>query len=360
MLYWNISSVRKDFLFRSGEKWHARRKLLTPSFHLSVLNNYFKTFNSQAVVSALGIQLNAQKGENEEFFYAVVRVFEMMFKTIRYPWLRLKFVWYGLGYGWEFDKNATILTTLTRKVFEEMETSPTFDEVSSRKRNRLSFLDLLISLRKEHNLSVEDICEEVGTIFVAGYDTTSSSMGYLLYLLGQHPEQQEKVYEEIVEVLGSDVNREIKMEDIKQLKYIDQCIKETLRLYPAVPMIGRLITEDLQVGDYTLPAGVTASVAPYSVQRDPKHWYDPEKFDPDRFAPENSIGRDPFAFIPFSAGMRNCLGQKFALMEEKVMLCRIIGNYQITTMTDDAENRGLPEITMKPERGFPLKFKLRR
>ena len=152
-------------------------------------------------------------------------------------------------------------------------------------------------------------------------DTTSAGLGWTLYLVSKHPEVERKALEEIKEVFG---DKEVPdYEDMPKLKYIGQCIKEALRLYPSVPTIARYIEEDTMIGGKLVPAGVSifsfdflsthshiyllqtdVYLHPYVIHRQPDCWEDPEAYIPERHSPEASAKRDPFAFVPFSAGPR--------------------------------------------------------
>ncbi|VDN54401.1 unnamed protein product [Dracunculus medinensis] len=372
----------------SGEKWHQRRRMLTPAFHFKMLHNYLKiliealaspcdekiTFDllpylrrfSLDTISetAMGMSINAQKGENENFYLAVTRIFDLLFKNLRYPWLWIKPVWYAMGYGYEFDKHTKVVVNLVSKVVAERTKNfnsleiPDFEQIAESGKKNLAFLDLLLSLKQDHKLTEHDILEEVGTFLIAGYDTVSSSIGFVLFLLGHRPSIQEKVYRELRDIFG-ETDREITRDDLKKMKYLEQCMKESIRLYPTVVLIGRRITQDIEIGGYTIPAGVTACISPFAVARDPEQWKNPETFDPEHFSAENIAKRDAFAFIPFSAGPRNCLGQKFAIMEEKIALAYVLRKYRVISMICEEENRALPEVSLKPSKGFPMRFELR-
>lgn len=135
-------------------------------------------------------------------------------------------------------------------------------------------------------------------------------MGYTVYMISQKPEIQEKIYEELKGIMETS-DSEITHEDIGRMKYLEQCIKETMRMFPTVPLIARVIEEDTQVGDYILPKGVSALIAPFAVHRDRRFYDNPDNFDPEHFSSENINKRNPFAYIPFSAGPRNCIGIKY-------------------------------------------------
>ena len=136
-------------------------------------------------------------------------------------------------------------------------------------------------------------------------------------------------------------------------------VKETLRLFPSVPFFSRYVSEDIEIAGYKVPKGVSATIFTYMIHRDEKYYPDPEKFDPDRFLPENSADRHPYAYIPFSAGKRNCIGQRFALMEEKIILANIFRRFEVKSLSTTDEIKMLPELVLKPMNGIPISIKPR-
>lgn len=124
-------------------------------------------------------------------------------------------------------------------------------------------------------------------------------------------ENKAKIHEELDAIYGDDPTRDIKFDDLRQMKYLEKCIKEALRIYPPVLFIARKSTEEFKIKDYVIPVGTTCLVLFYQLHRDPKYFPNPEVFDPERFSTENSNTRHAFAYTPFSAGPRNCIGQRF-------------------------------------------------
>jgi len=217
----------------------------------------------------------------------------------------------------------------------------------------MAFLDVLIHARTEdgERLSVPDIQEEVDTFMFEGHDTTAAAMTWCLFLLGHHPEIQERVHKELDSVFEDD-GRTVTMDDCKNLTFLDQVIKESLRLYPSVPLFARVTSEECEVNGYKVPAGVQVLIAAYSIHRSPLIWDFPEEFNPDRFSKENSAGRHPYAYIPFSAGPRNCIGQKFASMEEKVLLSYVLRNYRVISH-DDRESLAMDgDLILRPSKAL--------
>ncbi|XP_046637353.1 cytochrome P450 4V2-like [Daphnia pulicaria] len=154
-------------------------------------------------------------------------------------------------------------------------------------------------------------------------DTTSVAMAWFLYLMAKCPEHQQLVTDELGQIF-CDSDRPVTAQDLTRLKYLECCIKETLRLYPPFPVICRYLTEEVQIGYYILPKDLTVMINIYGTHRNPEFFPDPDSFKPERFLPENSVDRHPYVFIPFSAGVRNCIAPKYAMMEMKVALANIL------------------------------------
>ncbi|KAK3881462.1 hypothetical protein Pcinc_014118 [Petrolisthes cinctipes] len=177
------------------------------------------------------------------------------------------------------------------------------------KKQRLAFLDILLEYSGGvKGLSDEDIREEVDTFMFEGHDTTAAAISWSLFLLGHHPEIQAKVHEELDAILTSP-DQPLGIAELRQMKYTENCIKEALRLLPSVPYLGRVLSEDLNICGNVIPAHTNVMISIYMIHREPVQFPDPEKFDPNRFLPENTRKSHPYAYIPFSAGPRNCIGR---------------------------------------------------
>ncbi|KAF8787803.1 cytochrome P450 3A31-like [Argiope bruennichi] len=180
------------------------------------------------------------------------------------------------------------------------------------------------------NLTLDELVGQCVIFFLAGYDTTASTLSYASYLLALHPEIQAQLYDELRDVLQK-TNGELTYEALQEMKYLDNVISESMRIYPAVTRLERMTVADCKLGDtgVTVPKDMIVTIPIYALQRDPKLFPDPEKFDPNRFTPEERAKRDPYAFMPFGAGPRNCVGMRFALMEVKVCLAYVIANFKL-------------------------------
>lgn len=171
-------------------------------------------------------------------------------------------------------------------------------------KKKLALLDLLLQAKIDGvPLSDSDIREEVDTFMFGGHDTTTSGTSFILYNISKYPEVQQKVYEEIVECFGDDKNEKISFQDLNKLNYLDLVIKESLRIFPPIPYIGRILSEDFTAGDYTFPKDTNIILSPYLMGRDAGIFPNPMKFDPLRFDTVTTTEKiNPFAYIPFSAG----------------------------------------------------------
>ncbi|KAK9744576.1 Cytochrome P450 [Popillia japonica] len=183
-------------------------------------------------------------------------------------------------------------------------------------------------------------------------------MCWTLFLLGNHPDIQQKVFEEVHQVLQSK-RTPTTISELHEMKYLENVIKESLRLYPSVPFIIRDLEQEVQIGEYKIPAGVQVNLQIYGTHRSAEYYPEPDKFDPDRFLPENSQKRHPYAYIPFSAGPRNCIGQKFAMYEEKTVLATIVNRYKITAMETPETITVTADLILRPMNGVILKLQKR-
>lgn len=213
-----------------------------------------------------------------------------------------------------------------------------------------------------------------------GHDTTQTSINWTLHLLGCNPDIQEKCYKEIQTVCGDSTY--IDSEALGKLTYLECCIKESLRIYPrficillffyffSVPIIARMTGEDVKYLDCFVPKNTQILINIFLIHRDPEHWSDPETYDPDRyvflnfkiicmnfrFLQENLKGRHPFAYIPFSAGSRNCIGQRFALLEEKTIISYILRNFKVKSFQRRDQVRHKTELILRPFEPIPLEL----
>ncbi|BES87668.1 Ligand-gated ion channel [Nesidiocoris tenuis] len=355
-------------LTSTGPKWRMRRKAITPTFHFKILEDFIDIFNRNGNIfvdclkskigqgsfdvlpyvtaytmdiiceTAMGTRIGAQAGNNVDYRNAVRELSVLIGWRMNCPLVHSDFAYWLSGGKKKQDDLLKILKGQTEEVIRKKEKESQnqktdsdgiqTDEFGIKKKS--AFLELLIQMRKEANPAFqtdEDVREEVDTFMFEGHDTTTAGICFALDCLAGYPQYQDKIYEELkVKYSAADCNPT--MDEINEFKYLDMFLKEVLRLCPSVPNIARQLTEPLQLASgYTLPAGCLAVVNFYLLHRNKIHWPTPEVFDPENFAPETS--RHPFAYVPFSAGPRNCIGQKFAILEMKLTLIKLIVNFKI-------------------------------
>ncbi|CAG4978424.1 unnamed protein product [Parnassius apollo] len=223
------------------------------------------------------------------------------------------------------------------------------------KKKRTAMLDLLILAEKEGLIDNAGIQEEVDTFMLEGHDTTASGLIFCLMLLANYSEIQERIVIELKEIFGK-TKHATRMEDLNAMRYLDRCIKESLRLYPPVPFISRHINEEVQLSNYTVPAGTYCHIHIYDLHRSEKLFPNPSVFDPDRFLPENMGKRHSYAYIPFSAGPRNCIGQKFAMMQMKLVVSEILRNFRLLPVTSCSDLKFQADLILRNSGPVYIKF----
>ncbi|GAB6019211.1 hypothetical protein CHUAL_000823 [Chamberlinius hualienensis] len=357
-------------LISTGATWHKRRKILTPSFHFRILEDFIHIFNDNSAIlldklekisscgifdvtplitlctldiiceSAMGKAVNAQIKSDSKYVKSVHELGRIIIERTVRPWLFPDILFHLSSYGKQQRLCLKAVHSFTEQVITErrlvfnqrknFEISVNGTEV--RQKQRLAFLDTLFEASLDNEtLSNKDIRDEVDTFMFEGHDTTSASISWTLYLLGRYPTEQEKAYNELQTVLGEEII--ITASHILQLKYLDAIIKESLRLYPSAALLARKLDEPADIDGHELPGHTNVIVLTYLLHRNPQLFPEPEKFNPSRFFQHNEArtGIKNFSYIPFSAGPRNCIGQKFAQMEEKCVLASIIKKFRIVS-----------------------------
>ena len=182
------------------------------------------------------------------------------------------------------------------------------------------FLEAFIDARDkttQEGMTDEEIINEVMTLIIAGHETSATTLNWAWYLLSQNAVAESRLHEEIDRVVAGDIPSFV---EVAQLQYTRQIIEETLRLYPPVWLYSRTALADDRVAGYDIPAGTNIFFTPYYLHRHPQYWHEPENFRPERFAPQELKKRHKFAFIPFSAGPRRCIGDYFSIVEMQIHL----------------------------------------
>jgi len=211
----------------------------------------------------------------------------------------------------------------------------------------------LLAARDEETgsgMTTQEIRNQVVTIFMAGHETTALALTWTWYLLSQHPAAQAKLEAELAQVLGGRAPRH---EDLGKLRYTRMVLEESMRLYPPAHTLSRVALADDELLGRHIPAGAQILVVPWLLHRNPKLWERPGVFDPERFAPERAGTRHRFAYIPFGAGPRICIGAAFAMAEAMLLLATIAQRYRLHLKPGfPVEPQGL--ITLRARHGMQM------
>jgi cytochrome P450 len=183
----------------------------------------------------------------------------------------------------------------------------------------------LIELMYESNVPEATIRDNVSTFFIAGHETTSNSLSWLIAILVSHPEIQQKARQEVLDKASN----ELTYDSLKELTYIDALLKEGMRMFPPLPIMnGRYAKKDSIIGNVRVPAGTYIDLNHITMANDPKVWGDPDVLRPERWYPENLTKEQRNAWTPFSGGPRICLGMNFSLLEQKLFLVSLLKKFK--------------------------------
>lgn len=411
-------------LIITGDKWKKHRKLIAPTFHLNVLKTFISVFNQNSKDVVKKLELEAKKefdchdylseatvdilletamGVNKktqesgyDYAMAVMKMCDILHLRQTKLWMRSDLVFGLSSYGSLQKRLLNTIHGLTKKVvsirkeqhksgqinaesinseqdqIDEQTTTGDYSFGQSKglrddidedigEKKRLAFLDFLIA-KSEHGilLNDEEIQNQVDTIMFEGHDTTAAASSFFLCVLADRQDIQEKLFEEIDSVFGTS-DRDVTFQDTTELKYLERCIMETLRMYPPVPIIARELRSELRLAssDLTVPAGCTVIIGTYKLHRSPDSYPNPDEFNPDNFLPENSASRHYYSFIPFSAGPRSCVGRKYAMLKLKVLLANILRHYRVLPGIPMKKWVLQADIILKRTDGFKVKLQKR-
>ncbi|XP_055380312.1 cytochrome P450 4d2-like [Condylostylus longicornis] len=370
-------------LLSTGSKWHSRRKIITPAFHFNILEHFIEVFDQQTEIlvqrlkekcdkdpepfniqpyiclaaldiiteTSMGTKVHAQTDSNNNYVKGISEILKIMVIRFVHPFLRDDIILslFRNDLKKDQDKTIDILHNFTenvikkrRKELEESLNNGNFKQDTSEdnyygNKKRMALLDVLLqSTIKGEPLTNSDIREEVDTFMFEGHDTTTSAICSAIYEISRHPNVQEKIIEEIKSVIGTDTSKPVGYRELTDMKYLECVIKETLRLYPPVPMIGRKINEDVNLpSGRIIPAGTNFTINIYAAHRDESRFPNAKKFIPERHEDNLIDSGDAFTFVPFSAGPRNCIGQKFAMLEMKSTLSKLLRHYELLPLGPD-------------------------
>ncbi|CAH0560967.1 unnamed protein product [Brassicogethes aeneus] len=339
-----------------AQRWRKLRKILSKSFKPSILDLFTDTFYEKSCVlvdilkkdneqdicylfqkltldnfseATLGVKSTILQDEKEHIFVTGVKEIQRLaFNRIGNLIKMNDFLFSCMRDCKDIKYYINALYRHISKIMAEKRVLMANENDAMLNTSKLPILDLLLQVSEKEELTNEYIEEEMVLFAAAATDTTAYSMAFTCFMLALHPEIQEKVYQEVMSVCG---NQEIETSNLNDLKYTEMVISEAQRLFPVIPMIGRTNTVDIDLGDKIIPANTNITLNYMALHRNPKYYTDPLVFNPNRFLPEEIAKRPPYTFLPFSAGPRNCIGMKYALMVMKTSIANIVRHFYLTT-----------------------------
>ncbi|NWK04106.1 cytochrome P450 [Campylobacter jejuni] len=372
-----LSPLLGESIFTTnGEVWKKQRELLRPSFEMTRINKVFNlmseavadmmdrfskypnhaiievdeamTFITADVIfrTIMSSKLDEEKGKkilNAFVTFQEQSMHTAMRRMFRFP----KWLSYVLG-----DRKRAKAGDVIRQVLSDI-IKPRYDMADNAEfEDILGSLLLVVDADTNKRFSFEEILDQVAMLFLAGHETTASSLTWTLYLLSLYPKEQEKAYEEITQVLQGGA---IEISHLRQFKYLTNIFKESLRLYPPVGFFAREAKKDTQVRDKLIKKGSGVVIAPWLIHRHEEFWTNPHGFNPSRF--EGEYKKD--AYLPFGVGERICIGQGFAMQEAILILANILKTYKL-----ELEEGFVPDVvgrlTVRSANGMRIKFSKRK
>ncbi|XP_025263538.1 cytochrome P450 4V2 [Camponotus floridanus] len=338
--------------------WIKNRKIIAPNFSTIALQKFFYVFVEQSLILtdqlekiglnrkkiilhnhiakyALSTACSTMTDIKMEFLsdeinqcLEVIASLRNTFKSrVRNPFLYFDLIFNLTAVGREQRKAINFLHSFINKIIQQHMYALNEEDTNCTEYQQNTTHKTLLQILLSHKYPQEMIHDNLITMILAGFDTTAVTIDFAIFMLANFPSIQEKVYQELWQIYETKTPKSapIKYEDLQHMDYLDRVIKETMRLFPAVPLIGRYLTEDVKIGEFILPKGTEVFLAILTLHRNEKYWPNPLIFDPDRFLPEK--GTSNKYYMPFSSGRRNCIGMKYAMISMKVILAILIRTF---------------------------------
>ena len=326
----------KGIMTSEGELWKRQRYMMQPLFHRRVITGFAEVI----------AQANDRRIERWE---SLARRGELINLTDEMSELTLEMVLRSI-FGRDLDRLSQQLggnpfEVVTKEQSRDLQFAYKFRSLTklvaqliahrrATGEEHFDYVAMLMNARDKETgapMGERELIDEVMTLIVAGHETTASGLNWTWYLLSQHPQVESRLHAEID--AAADVPAP-SLTQMEELRYTRQVIDESLRLYPPGWVLSRRTIEADVLGGYPVPAGTNVLLPLYLLHRHPHFWKDPEAFEPGRFAPGHEAERPRFAYMPFAAGPRHCIGESFALYEMLVHLYKVARRYRLRYVPD--------------------------
>lgn len=354
-----LQDIAGDNIFTSdGDFWKQQRKLMQPAFHSQRIGAYADTMVNLAQQEVASWSDNAEL----DVYEAMTRLtMNVITRTMFDAEVGTDIHDIGESFSRLFeiaDKRVGRLlpvpkwlptpenrTVKAQAAKVRAVLQPMIDERRKSGEDKGDLLSMLLLSQDEdgNGMTDEQVMNEAVTIFGAGHETTANLLTFVWYALSQNPEVREQLQQEVDSVLGG---RAATLADLRQMKYTEQVIKETLRLYPPAWIFTRTVVEPITIQGQNIDPICVMIISPWAIGRDERWYPDPLTFNPERFTPENEATIPKYAFIPFGGGPRVCIGNQFAMMEATLILATIAQRFELNLKSN---------FHTKPERAFTLR-----
>jgi cytochrome P450 len=362
----------RGLLVNEGESWRRQRRLLQPAFHQRQLESYAAGMVQAIARASDGWRAGEVRNVHEEMMGVTMTIVaEALFGTdlsanaremgrtisdLMEQFSRM------LGLSARFQPPVWVPTPANRRLRASTRKVDTviLGVIEARRRSGAEandLLSLLVRARDEDGGGMSDaqVRDEAMTLFLAGHETTALALTYALYLLALDPERQARLAEELARVLGG---RLPALADLERLPYTEAVILESMRIYPPAWGIGRQAITDVEIGGWRYPRGAEFVISPWVVHRDPRTFHDPEVFRPERWEDDLAHRLPRFAYFPFGGGPRVCIGNRFAMMEAKLVLAVAVQRFRFEAVPETSVSL-LPSATLRPRHGVRLRVAAR-
>lgn len=363
MDYRKLADVLGQGLLTSeGETWRKQRKLAQPIFHNDRVKNYVPIFTRRAQRMADDWRARGEVDLHAEMMRLTLEIVcEALFRAsieadvpridtaldaITRAFMGFPFpMWMPLPRHVRAWRGLRQLDAVIHRMIAERKA-----ELAEGGAPGQDLLSLLLGALDDDGrpMSDQQLRDELITVFLAGHETTAIALTFAVDLISRHPEVAGKLRTEWARHLG---NREVTAADLPQLDYTRAVLQETLRLYPPAWFIGRETVDRYRIADYELPRGTTVFLCPIQIQRDARFFPDPLRFDPARWLDAQREKTPRYAYFPFGAGQRSCIGAGFAMLEMTAVLPTIFRVCDVW-LTDDSPIGLLPAVTLRPSRAM--------
>ncbi len=360
----------KGLLTSHGEVWRTQRRLIQKGFDRKQLDILSSLMQDSLAESLRDFDRHARMGPVDIYPQLMKITFEMVGRSLFGAHLKdedIHLISQTIATVQEFLVRQTIQPYLNPwfevsgelRRHDEMRTTADGILLEYIKRRRQEapghdLLQILMDARYSdgEGMSDELVLSESMQLLVAGHETSSNALSWLLYLLSARPDCLDKVRQEFDSVLGG---APLSYSDVPKFEFATQVIQEALRLYPPFWMVDRMALADDRVGDLAIPRGSTVVVYVYGAHHAPQHWENPESFDPERFTKANEKLHKPFTYLPFGAGPRGCIGGNYAMLQILMILSVLLRKYDLQ-LVPGQKIEARPMVILRPKDGIQMTF----